>query len=51
VRFHLGLLLLYIRDVSAARGEFLLARRDAPQTLLGRTATAFLERLRGIRTG
>jgi Flp pilus assembly protein TadD len=51
VRFHLGLLLLYIRDVSAARVEFLLARRDGPQTVLGTTANALLERLRGIRTG
>jgi predicted Zn-dependent protease len=51
VRFHLGLLLLYIRQVGAARRELQLARAEGPRTVIGRTANAFLQRLRGVRTG
>ncbi|HEX6489988.1 MAG TPA: hypothetical protein VF002_01290 [Gaiellaceae bacterium] len=42
VRFHLGLLLLYIRDLPAARAELERARRAAPRTVLGETANTLL---------
>jgi tetratricopeptide (TPR) repeat protein len=45
VRFHLGLMLLYLRDVAKARRELLLARQEASRTVVGRTANAFLKRL------
>jgi len=42
VRFHLGLLLLWIGQVSKARDELGQARREGPQTTLGRQAAAYL---------
>jgi tetratricopeptide (TPR) repeat protein len=45
VRFHLGLLLLYLRDVAKAREELRLARADGAGTILGQTAKQLLDRL------
>jgi tetratricopeptide (TPR) repeat protein len=45
VRFHLGLMLLYLKEVDQARKELRLARELGPQSLLGRSANAFLVRL------
>jgi tetratricopeptide (TPR) repeat protein len=45
VRFHLGLLLLYLREIGEARRELRLARADGAQTVLGRTAQELLSRL------
>ena len=45
VRFHLGLLLLWIGQVDAAKRELRLARTDGPKSLLGRQANALLARL------
>jgi tetratricopeptide (TPR) repeat protein len=45
VRFHLGLMLLYLREVDPARRQFRLARLEGPRTVLGRTAAEFLARL------
>ena len=45
VRFHLGLLLLWIGRVQAARTELRLVRAEGPKTLLGSQADAFLRRL------
>lgn len=46
VRFHLGLLLLWIREPRQARTELVLARNLDRNTKLGREAVAFLKRLR-----
>jgi len=35
VRFHLGLLLIYLGDLPRARRELALARAEGPRTLLG----------------
>jgi tetratricopeptide (TPR) repeat protein len=43
VRFHLGLLLLWIGQVSKARQELQQARRESPKTTLGRQAAAYLQ--------
>jgi tetratricopeptide (TPR) repeat protein len=43
VRFHLGLLLIYLRDFDGARRQLRLARRDGPRTLLGKRAQILLE--------
>jgi tetratricopeptide (TPR) repeat protein len=51
VRFHLGLLLVYLRQVGAAKRQFQLALADAPGTTLGRAAKIFLAQLGTIRTG
>jgi hypothetical protein len=42
VRFHLGLLLIWIADLPKARQEFREARAEGPKTPLGRLATAYL---------
>ncbi len=42
VRFHLGLLLLWIGQVGKARDELQQARREGPSTALGRQAAAYL---------
>ena len=50
VRFHLGLLLLWLGRVDEAKRQLALARADAPRSLLGREANGFLIRLKGIGT-
>jgi tetratricopeptide (TPR) repeat protein len=45
VRFHLGLLLLWIGQVQTAKKELRLARAEGPKTLLGSQASALLARL------
>jgi len=50
VRFHLGLLLLWIRDVPKAREELRRARAEGPGTPLGQQASAYLQALRGVGT-
>jgi tetratricopeptide (TPR) repeat protein len=45
VRFHLGLLLLWLGDVAEARRQLTLARDLGPSSSLGRQAEAFLRRL------
>src|SRR5919201_5288508 len=45
VRFHLGLLLLWIGQVQTAKQELRLARAEGPKTLLGSQADALLARL------
>jgi tetratricopeptide (TPR) repeat protein len=47
VHFHLGLMLLWLRDVPDARRQLELARRVDPSAPLGREATRFLRRLVG----
>jgi hypothetical protein len=42
VRFHLGLLLIYLGDLSRARQELLLARAEGPETRLGKRAQLLL---------
>jgi tetratricopeptide (TPR) repeat protein len=42
VRFHLGLLLIYLNDLPRARAELQLARASGPETRLGRRADALL---------
>jgi tetratricopeptide (TPR) repeat protein len=49
VRFHLGLLLLWIGSLDPARRQLRLAVRDDPDGPLGREARIFLDRLKGIR--
>jgi tetratricopeptide (TPR) repeat protein len=49
VRFHLGLLLLWIGSLDPARRQLRLAVRDDPDGPLGREARLFLERLKGVR--
>ncbi len=43
VRFHLGLLLLYLNDIPKARQELLLARAEGPRAPLGQRAKILLE--------
>jgi tetratricopeptide (TPR) repeat protein len=43
VRFHLGLLLIYLNQVQQARRELLLARAEGPRTLLARRAQVLLK--------
>jgi tetratricopeptide (TPR) repeat protein len=50
VRFHLGLMLVWSAQVEAARKQFRLAEAEAPKSLLGTRATAFLAALRGVGT-
>jgi hypothetical protein len=45
VRFHLGLLLLWLGQLSEARHQLTLARAEGPSTPLGREANRFLLRL------
>jgi Flp pilus assembly protein TadD len=42
VRFHLGLLLIYLGDLPKAREQLLLARAEGPGTRLGKRARALL---------
>ncbi len=51
VRFHLGLLLLWMGRVDQAKTELRLAVRDGPRTPLGLEAQLFLTRLRTLRSG
>jgi tetratricopeptide (TPR) repeat protein len=48
VRFHLGVLLVWLNRVAEARKQFRLARSLAPTSLLGREADRFLSRLEGV---
>jgi Flp pilus assembly protein TadD len=50
VRFHLGLLLLWMNDVTDARRQLRLARTEAPGTPLAKEADRFLVRLSSIGT-
>jgi len=50
VRFHLGLLLLWLGRVDEAKRQLALARADAPRSVLGKEANSFLLRLKGIGT-
>jgi tetratricopeptide (TPR) repeat protein len=50
VRFHLGLLLLWLGEVKQAKVQFTRARADGPGTVLGREAQEFLTRLAKLRT-
>jgi Flp pilus assembly protein TadD len=45
VRFHLGLLLLWLGDIEDARRQLRLARAAGPRSALGREANRFLQRL------
>ena len=51
VRFHLGLLLLWSAQVNEARKQLREARRQAPDSLLGRQAQQYLAALGRIGTG
>lgn len=46
VRFHLGLLLIYLGDVAQAKRELALARTDGPTTPLGKRAQTLLRAAR-----
>ncbi|MDX6493174.1 MAG: Tetratricopeptide repeat, partial [Gaiellaceae bacterium] len=50
VRFHLGLLLLWLNDLPDARKQLRLARAQGPGTPLGQEANRFLVRLSSIGT-
>ena len=50
VRFHLGLLLLWIGEVEDARRQLTLARRADPAHPLAREAERFLDRLEDVET-
>jgi tetratricopeptide (TPR) repeat protein len=50
VRFHLGLLLLWLGELDDARRQLDLAREAGPRSALGREANRVLERLGGVRT-
>ncbi|MGE5272890.1 MAG: tetratricopeptide repeat protein [Verrucomicrobiota bacterium] len=50
VRFHLGLCLLWLADVTQARKELRLARALGPRTQLGVEARKFLDQLAGVTT-
>jgi tetratricopeptide (TPR) repeat protein len=50
VRFHLGVLLLWLGDVAKARQELRLASAEAPRSPLAKEARAFLARLGGTGT-
>ena len=50
VRFHLGLLLLWLNDLPDARKQLRLARAQAPGTPLAQEANRFLVRLSSIGT-
>jgi tetratricopeptide (TPR) repeat protein len=50
VRFHLGLLLIYIQDFAQARHELSLARAEGPATPLGKRAQLLLRASRKRRT-
>jgi tetratricopeptide (TPR) repeat protein len=48
VRFHLGLLLLWMAEVPKAREELQRARAEGPETPLGQQASAYLQALGSI---
>jgi tetratricopeptide (TPR) repeat protein len=50
VRFHLGLLLLWIRDVQDARVQLRQASETRPESIYGREAKSLLSRLEAIGT-
>jgi Flp pilus assembly protein TadD len=50
VRFHLGLMLLWLAQVAKAREELQKARAEAPNSALGREAAAYLEALGKVGT-
>ena len=50
VRFHLGLLLLWLNQVEQAKKELRLARAEGPGTPIGKEADVFLKRLSRLRT-
>ena len=50
VRFHLGLMLVWSAQVEAARKQFRLAKAEAPKSLLGTRAAAYLAALRDVGT-
>ena len=50
VRFHLGLMLLWLGQIGQAETEFRRALAEGPTTVLGHEAKAFLVRLESIRT-
>jgi tetratricopeptide (TPR) repeat protein len=51
VRFHLGLLLLWLGEVDEAKRQLRLAQQAGPATALGREANRLLGRLTSVRTG
>src|SRR5205085_2890859 len=50
VRFHLGLMLLWLARVDAAETEFRKAHAEGPASPLGHEAKTFLVRIESIRT-
>ncbi|MGB2876180.1 MAG: hypothetical protein WBB76_11995 [Gaiellaceae bacterium] len=50
VRFHLGLLLVWIAQVDRARQELRRVKAEDPRSALGRQAAAYLAALRGVGT-
>ena len=50
VRFHLGLLLLWLGQLDRARAQLRLAVSDGPRTELGKEAARFLQSLKGIKS-
>ncbi len=50
VRFHLGLLLLWIGDVEESRRQLTIAQDEGPNTTYGREAGRLLARLEEVRT-
>jgi hypothetical protein len=50
VRFHLGELLLWTRQLAKARKQFRLAAQDEPQSRIGAEARLFLNQLRRAGT-
>ncbi len=50
VRFHLGLLLLWLGRLEQARAQLRLAVADGPDTELGKEAARFLQSLKGIKS-
>jgi tetratricopeptide (TPR) repeat protein len=50
VRFHLGVLLLWIRDVKDARAQLEKAAATMPESLYSREAKSLLSRLEGVGT-
>jgi tetratricopeptide (TPR) repeat protein len=50
VRFHLGLMLLWLRQIDKAKAEFRKARAEGPRTALGREAESFLKGLAKVGT-
>jgi tetratricopeptide (TPR) repeat protein len=50
VRFHLGLMLLWLGEVDRARDELRQARAEAPRSALGREAFGYLSALHSVGT-